>query len=45
MFLSLLFVLMLVSPIFDSGRRGWYDRAAGTVVITNTDFGRAADHD
>ena len=41
----LLFVLMVASPLFDSGRRGWYDRAAGTVVISNTDFGRAADHD
>ena len=41
----LLFILMVVSPLFDSGRRGWYDRAAGTVVISNTDFGRVADHD
>ena len=29
----LLFTLMIVSPLFDSSRRGWHDKVAGTIVI------------
>lgn len=31
----LLFLLMVVSPLFYPDRRGWYDRVAGTIVVRN----------
>lgn len=41
----LLFILMVVSPLFYPDRRGWYDRVAGTAVMWDTASRRAADHD
>ena len=33
----LLFLLVLVSPFFDSHRRGWHDKVAGTIVISTSE--------
>ena len=40
----LLFLVMIVTPLFDSRRRGLHDRIAGTLVVSDLDSERVTDH-